>query len=536
MLLAELAATSAAVAGTRSRTAKIDALTAAVARLADDELEAGLAFLAGHPTQDRLGAGWAAVGAVDAPPADRPTLTVAEVDAVLDELAATEGSGSQAERDRLLTELWSRATADEQSWLRGVLLREVRQGASDSLVQSAIATACDVPVAAVRRAVFLTDDPARAARAARAGGVEALAAIRLTPGRFVQPMLASTAGDVSEAVEEMGEVVVDTKLDGARVQVHVDGDTIRVFTRNGNDVTARLPEVVAVARQLDVERGVFDGEAIAIDAHGRPRAFGDTMGRFGTEDDSPVRAAAGDERLSVFLFDVLAASGGASERVRADWDGSDDSSPGPDVIDEPLHRRLALLDAVVPAEHRVSRLRTSDPGEALPFVQEVLEHRHEGVMLKEVDSRYAAGRRGKAWRKVKPIHTLDLVVLAVEWGSGRRRGWLSNLHLGAYDPDADDWVMLGKTFKGLTDEMLQWQTDHLLALEERRTSHVVHVRPSLVVETALDGFVASPRYPARIAMRFARVKHHRPDKTPRDADTVETCLAIARGEIRPHLA
>ncbi len=541
MLLGELAATSAAVAATRSRTAKTEALTAAVDAMTDAELDAGLAMLAGHPRQDRLGAGWAAVRGIAAPPAAEPSLTIAEVDRVLDDVAAAEGAGSQAERDRLLTELWSRATAEEQQWLRGVLLREVRQGASDSLVLGAIAAACDVPVAAVRRAVFLTDDPAGAARAARAGGADALAAIRLRVGRFVQPMLASTAGDVREAVAEMGEVVVDTKLDGARVQVHVDGDDVSVFTRNGNNVTSRLPEVVAVARSLDVDRAVLDGEAISLDDRGRPRGFGDTMGRFGSEDGSPVREVAGGRELSVFLFDVLAAAGGAADPVRRGWhdedaaDADDGTAIVDDVVDQPLERRLALLDALVPPAHRVRRVRTRAAAEALAFTEDVLEQRHEGVLLKDPHAVYAAGRRGSAWRKVKPVHTLDLVVLAVEWGSGRRRGWLSNLHLGAYDPDADDWVMLGKTFKGLTDAMLAWQTEHLLALEERRTRHVVHVAPSLVVETALDGFVPSPRYPAGIAMRFARVKHHRPDRDPRSADTVATALGIARGEIRPTL-
>ena len=418
-----------------------------------------------------------------------------------------------------------------------MLLREVRQGASDSLVQTAIAHACGVPVDAVRRAVFLTDDPAGAARAARTGGVEALAAIRLSVGRFVQPMLAATAGDLDEAVEDLGTVVVDAKLDGARVQVHVDGAEVRVFTRNGNDVTARLPEVVEVARSLDVDRAVVDGEAIALGSDGTPRGFGDTMGRFGTEEDSPVRAGGDDERLSVFVFDVLAATGGAADAVRTGWAAEDDAEAPAhvDVVDEPLDRRLALLDAIVPAAHRTDRVHTDDRDEAAAFVESVLERRHEGVMLKDPTAPYAAGRRGSAWRKLKPVHTLDLVVLAVEWGSGRREGWLSNLHLGAYDPDADDWVMLGKTFKGLTDEMLRWQTEHLLTLEERRTRRVVHVRPSLVVETALDGFVPSPRYPAGIAMRFARVKQHRPDKQPREADTVDTCLRIASGELRPRL-
>jgi DNA ligase-1 len=330
-------------------------------------------------------------------------------------------------------------------------------------------------------------------------------------------MLAQTGADVEDVVVELGDAVVDTKLDGARVQVHRVRDEVRVFTRNGNDVTHRLGEVVAVARSLGADPVVLDGEAIAIDQSGAPRGFGDTMGRFGSDEDSPVRVEGGaDLPLSVFFFDVLL----AGER---------------DLVEVPLRERLAVLDEVVPAEHVVPRWSGSDPAAALAFTRDVLEQRHEGVMVKDPDSPYVAGSRGKAWRKVKPVHTLDLVVLAAEWGSGRRRGWLSNLHLGAYDASADDWVMLGKTFKGLTDEMLRWQTERLLELEERRTKHVVHVRPRLVVEVALDGFLPSPRYPAGIAMRFARVKHHRPDKDPRQADTVATCRAIFEGRQRPTL-
>lgn len=515
--LAAIVATSQAVGATRSRTTKTEALADAVATLADEELDAGLAFLAGHPRQDRLGAGWATVLGTDVAPATTSTLTVLGVDAALDRVAALEGAGSQGEREAALADLFGAATADEQEWLRGMLLRELRQGASDSLVETAVARACDVGVRAVQRAVALCDDVAHVARMARHEGEDGLDAITLSPLSFAQPMLAQTGADVREVVEGLGRTVVDTKLDGARVQVHRCGDVVRIFTRNGNDVTERLAEVAAVVRSLDVEEVVLDGEAIAIDDAGRPRGFGDTMGRFGSDEDSEVRGPGGAEwELSVFFFDVL-------------W------VDGVSLVDRPLVDRLDRLDGVVPAAHRVPRLVTDDVEAALAFTRDVLEQRHEGVMLKDPTAGYTAGSRGKAWRKVKPVHTLDLVVLAVEWGSGRRKGWLSNLHLGAYDPDADDFVMLGKTFKGLTDDMLRWQTERLLELEERRTRHVVHVRPGLVVEVAIDGFLPSPRYPAGIAMRFARVKHHRPDKAPRDADTVATCLAIHHGELRPHL-
>ncbi len=517
MLLADIVATSSAVAATRSRTAKTEALAAAIGDLTDDELPAGLAFLAGHPRQDRLGAGWATVLGTEVAPADDATLTVLDVDAALEEIAALEGAGSQGDREAALAALFGAATAEEQDWLRGMLLRELRQGASDSLVETGVAAATGVGVRAVQRATALCSDVAEVARTARRAGEEGLAAITLTPLRFAQPMLAQTGADVREVVSELGATVVDTKLDGARVQVHRVGDEVRVFTRNGNDVTDRLAEVVAVALALDADEVVLDGEAIAIDEEGRPRGFGDTMGRFGSDEDSDVRGPGGaDWELSVFFFDVL-------------W------VDGEPLVDQPRAARLDRLDALVPADHRVARITTDDPEAAIAFARDVLDQRHEGVMCKDPAAAYTAGSRGKAWRKVKPVHTLDLVVLAVEWGSGRRRGWLSNLHLGAYDPDGDDWVMLGKTFKGLTDEMLRWQTDRLLELEERRTRNVVHVRPGLVVEVALDGFLPSPRYPAGIAMRFARVKHHRPDKDPRAADTVATCRAIFDGSLRPTL-
>ena len=528
MLVQQLVTTSRAVAATRSRSAKTEALAAAVADLADDELDAGLALLAGHPRQDRLEVGWAGVRDVDVPPANQSSLTVADVDRTFEALVDAGGEGAQARRAGLLTELFGRATADEQDWLRAVLLRDVRQGASDQLVLSAVAAACDVSLRAVQRAVFLTDDAAGAVRAARSGGLDALAALRVRPLRFVQPMLAATAGPLDAALDDMGEVVVDVKLDGARVQVHRVGDDVRVFTRNGNDVTDRLPEVVAAARQVDADAVVLDGEVLRVDADGTPLPFGDTMARFGTEaadedGDGADREDGQDDggRLAVFFFDVLLALGGATPVHEGD------------AVDLPLEQRLAVLDAVVPADLRVRRLRSADRDAVRAFAADAIERRLEGVMLKDPAAAYAAGRRGKAWRKAKPVHTLDLVVLAVEWGSGRRRGWLSNLHLGARSDDG--FVMLGKTFKGLTDQMLQWQTERLLELETRRDGHVVQVRPALVVEVALDGFVRSPRYPAGIALRFARVKHHRPDKAVAQADTVATALAIHTGEVRPTL-
>jgi len=523
VLVQQLVATSRSVAATRSRSDKVEALAAAVAGLDDDELDAGLALLAGHPRQPRLEVGWAGVRDVDVAPAAQNTLAVVDVDTTFEALADAGGEGAQARRAGLLADLFSRATADEQDWLRDVLLRDLRQGASGPLVLTALAQACDVPLRAVQRAVFLTDDAAGAARAARTGGVPALRALRLRPLHFVQPMLAATAGPLDAALDDMGEVVVDVKLDGARVQVHRVGDDVRVFTRNGNEVTSRLPEVVAAARRVDAGSTVLDGEVLRVDTDGTPLPFGDTMARFGTETVEQASAAAPDDggRLAVFFFDVLHALGGAAPP----HDG--------DAVDLPLERRLEVLDAVVPADLRVERLRTADHAAVRAFAADAIDRRLEGVMLKDPAAPYAAGRRGRAWRKAKPVHTLDLVVLAVEWGSGRREGWLSNLHLGARD--GDGFVMLGKTFKGLTDQMLQWQTERLLELEDRRERHVVHVRPELVVEVALDGFVRSPRYPAGIALRFARVRHHRPDKGPADADTVATCREVFSGALGPRL-
>ncbi|GGI06392.1 ATP-dependent DNA ligase [Egicoccus halophilus] len=513
MLFSELVAVSAEVGATRSRKAKTALLTAALRRLAGDELAAGVAFLSGEPRQDRLDLGPSAVGGVEVAAADTATLTVREVDDVLQRIAdVAAGTGSRARRLALLRDLLGRATADEQDYLRRLVLRELRQGALAGVLTPAIATTADVPEAAVRRAAMLTGDLRRTAVAALTGGADALARFGLEIGTPLQPMLARTATSVAEAVGELGEVVVDAKLDGARVQVHRDGDRVRVFTRNRLEVTSRVPEVVAVARSLPLQAVVLDGETLALDGQGRPRAFQDTMQRFGREHD--LEAASADVPLQVRFFDVL-------------------HLDGRDVLDLPLRDRLEVLARAVPAALRIDQLVTSDAADAQAFLRATLEAGHEGVMVKDLDAPYEAGRRGAAWRKVKPVHTLELVVLAAEWGSGRRRGWLSNLHLGAYDPDTDGFVMLGKTFKGLTDELLGWQTEQLLARQTTRDGPVVHVRPELVVEIALDGLVRSPRYPAGLAMRFARVRGYRPDKAPRQADTIATVRALHAGELPP---
>ena len=524
MRLAELVAISRQVADTRSRTAKLALLADALTQLADDELEIGVALLAGEPRQERLDLGPGAVFGVDVAPAVDATLSVLAVDARLQAIAdVPAGTGSRTRRIKLLTDLLARATAEEQDWLRSLILRELRQGALEGVLVQALARATDLPEPALRRAAMLSGDLRVVARAAVTGGAAALDAFRLQLGTPLQPMLASTAGDVTEAVGERGAVLVDTKLDGARVQIHRDGDEVGVFTRNLNDVTHRLPEVVALARSLPVRQVVLDGEVLALGPDGRPRPFQETMQRVGREQDAgPVRRAL---PLAVRCFDVLHAD-------------------GQDVLDQPLRDRRAMLEQLVPAEHRSASLVTDDVEAARAFLQATLAAGHEGVLVKDLAAPYEAGRRGASWRKVKPVHTLDLVVLAAEWGSGRRRGWLSNLHLGARDdraepataashPHAPGYVMLGKTFKGLTDELLRLQTTELLAREVAREGHVLLVRPELVVEIALDGFVRSTRYPGGLALRFARVRRYRPDKTPAEADTLTAARAIHAGTVTP---
>ncbi|MCC5949008.1 MAG: ATP-dependent DNA ligase [Nitriliruptoraceae bacterium] len=516
MRLADLVAVSEAVASTRARTRKIALLTDALSALPTDERIIGVAYLAGEPRQDRLDLGPAAVGGVDVAPAATPSLTLRAVDAALQAIADVPvGSGSRARRIEHLGHLLARATAEEQSWLRRLVLRELRQGALEGVLVPAIAAAADVEVADVRRAVMRLGDLRVTATQAFDGGTPALRAVRLAVGRAVQPMLASTAEDVAAALAGLNAAVVEEKFDGVRLQVHRDGEAVRVFTRNLHDVTHRVPEIVAAARALDVDRVVLDAEAIALDADGRPRPFQETMQRFGRERD--VAAVQAEVPLELRVFDVL-------------------HLDGDDLLDAPLATRRAALERHVPAASRVASTVTTDLDEARAFVAQVLRDGHEGAMVKDLAAPYEAGRRGASWRKCKPVHTLDLLVIAAEWGSGRRKGWLSNLHLACRDEDESDTpVMLGKTFKGLTDEVLTWQTDALLAREVRRDGHVVYVRPDLVVEIAFDGLVRSSRYPGGLALRFARVRGYRQDKPAAEADTVASVRAIHARERLPAL-
>lgn len=506
MLLADVVATSDAVAATRSRNAKVAAIAELLGQAGPDDVVPTVGFLVGEPRQGRIGVGWRSLAALDAPPADEPSLTVAELDAAIDEVQATTGAGSAGARRGLLEAVFARATARERDFVFRLFTGEMRQGALAGLMSDAIARAADVPPAAVRRAAMLRGDLGETAVLALAGGEEALAGVRLTVLHAVQPMLAASAPDVHAALDETGPASVEWKLDGARIQVHRAGDEVRVFTRNLNDVTERMPEVVAAARSLPVEQVVLDGEAIGLGDDARPHQFQDTMSRFG-RDDASTHALA----LRAFFFDVL-------------------HLDGVDLLDEPLASRADALARVCGAL-AVPSLRTDDPDSAQAFLDGALASGHEGVMVKALGSTYDAGRRGGAWRKVKPVRTLDLVVLAAEWGHGRRRGWLSNLHLGARDPDGafgepGGFVMVGKTFKGLTDALLTWQTEELPRIARREEPGVVYVRPELVVEIALDGVQRSTRYAGGVALRFARVRGYRPDKSAVDADTISDVRAM----------
>ncbi|MEV1131138.1 ATP-dependent DNA ligase [Agromyces sp. NPDC049794] len=507
MLLDELVTTADAVTATRSRLAKVDALAELLSRLEPDEIAPAVGFLVGKPRQGRVGVGWRGVAAAMGERAAAPTLTVAELDDLLDRLAATAGAGSATERGRVLRELTARATEREQGFISRVLLGEMRIGALEGVVTDAIARAAGRPGAVVRRAAMLSGDLGETARLALTGTEAELEEVGLVVGRPVLPMLAATAATPSAAIEVVGAASVEYKLDGARIQVHRAGDDVRVFTRNLADVTHRLPEVVDVVRRMPVREVILDGETLSLDEDGAPRPFQETMSRFGAD-------AARETLLHPWFFDVLHVD-------------------GRDLLDEPLSTRLGELERIASA-HRIPGEITADPDVAERVSRDALAAGQEGVVVKAIESPYAAGRRGSSWIKVKPVHTYDLVVLACEWGSGRRTGWLSNLHLGALDPTGEfgepgDYVMVGKTFKGLTDELLRWQTEYFPQIEVRRTANTVWVAPTTVVEIAIDGVQRSTRYPGGIALRFARVKRYRDDKRPEDADTIQTLRGLLRG-------
>jgi DNA ligase-1 len=509
--LAELAATSRAIAETASRLEKVALLAGCLRRLAPTEVAVAAAWLGGELPQGRLGVGWAALEAAraGAAPAAEASLDLAEVDAALSRIAAARGPGSAAERRRLLVALLARLTPPEQEFLSRLLLGELRQGALEGVLVEAVARAASVLPAEVRRAAMAAGGLPAVAAAALAEGAAGLERFRMRLLDPVRPMLAESAQSPAEAIEALGEAAFEWKLDGVRVQVHRSGDEVRVFTRSLQDVTAAVPEVVEAVRTLPAASLVLDGEALVLAPDGRPRPFQETMRRFGARLE--VERLRAELPLSVFFFDAL-------------------HLDGEDLLLRPASERFAALARAVPAPLLVPRLVTADPAAAGAFLAEALARGHEGVMAKSLSAPYQAGSRGSAWLKVKPAHTLDLVVLAAEWGHGRRTGRLSNLHLGARDEAAGGFAMLGKTFKGLTDEMLAWQTERLRSLAVAEDRYLVRVRPELVVEVAFDGVQSSPRYPAGLALRFARVKRFRPDKRPEEADTLEAVRAIHRRE------
>ncbi|RII19430.1 putative DNA ligase-like protein [Streptomyces sp. YIM 130001] len=511
MLLSDVAGASREIAATTARSQKVALLAELFRGMAPEEAPLVVSYLSGRLPQRRTGIGWTAFRQIP-PPAATASLTVADADAAFGRIAAVAGKGAQAERKRLLDALLTAATADEHRLLLGLVSGELRQGALDALAAEGLAAAVGAEPSAVRRAVMLAGRLDTVARALAAEGVTALDAFRLDVGRPVLPMLAKTAKDVDEAVELLGACAVEEKLDGIRVQVHRDGNEVRVFTRTLDEITDRLPEVVAAARELTTDRAVLDGEVIALDEQGRPRPFQEIAGRVGSRLD--VAGAQASLPLVPVFFDLL-------------------SADGHDLLDLPARERHARLARITPEPRRVGRLEVRDPTdeqlreEVRRFAASALERGHEGVVVKALDAPYNAGRRGASWLKVKPVHTLDLVVLAAEWGHGRRTGKLSNLHLGARRSDGT-FAMLGKTFKGLTDALLTWQTERLGELATEDDGFVVRVRPELVVEVAFDSVQRSPRYPEGVTLRFARVVRYREDKAAAEADTVESVLALHR--------
>ena len=520
MLFADVVQASTVVTATRSRLAKTEALATALRSAAELEPESGAAtassaertaavravagFLTGAPVQGRIGTGWRTLARLDQEPAATPTLTVSDVDAALTELGEIAGAGAQGRRGELLARLMQRATAAEQDFLVRLLTGELRQGALEGVMLDAIGKACGIEGERVRRAFMLSGSLPDTAASALLGGGDALDAFGLEVGRPVRPMLASPGESLAAALAELGPAVrVEYKLDGARIQVHRSGDDVRVFTRTLREITADVPELVELVLALPCRSVVLDGETLALTDDGRPRPFQETMSRFGATSERELL-------LRPYFFDCL-------------------HLDGVDLLDAPLSERIDALDRVA-REHRIPGVTEPTEDQAAALLESALADGHEGVMVKSLTAPYAAGRRGKAWQKVKPVHTLDLVVLAAEWGHGRRTGLLSNLHLGARDPDGGPPVMVGKTFKGLTDELLAWQTTTFPEYESRHTEWTVYLRPELVVEIALDGVQVSPRYPGGVALRFARVLRYRPDKDAAQADTIDAVRALLPGK------
>jgi DNA ligase-1 len=506
MLLADVVETSRRVAETTRRLEKIDLLAALLRRVDLDDVETVVAFLSGYTRQGRIGLGYAALRAAAAPAAATANLEIREVDRTLESLRSAEGRGSNLQRRQLLHSFLARATQAEQSFLTGLLLGEIRQGALEGIMLEAVAKAANASLEQIRRSVMMAGDIGRVAHSALESGPAALGQYHIQLFRPVQPMLAQTAEDVSGALTGLGEAALEFKFDGARVQVHRSGGDVRVFSRARNDVTGAVPEIVEAARALPAGDLILDGEVLSLTLEGRPQPFQVTARRFGRRLDLDRMRA--ELPLTPFWFDLLYLNGQS-------------------LIDEPQTRRFAALAELSPPGSLVPHMVTGDPDQGEEFLRLALEQGNEGIMAKAGSAAYAAGARGQSWLKIKQAHTLDLVILAAEWGHGRRSGWLSNLHLGAGDTESGGFAMLGKTFKGLTDEMLAWQTGQLLSAEIGRDAYTVYVEPRLVAEIAFSDIQISHRYPSGLALRFARVKRYRPDKAASAADTLEMVRKLA---------
>jgi DNA ligase 1 len=496
-LLADVVTASSEVARTSARSRKVAILAELLQRLDPSEVPLAVGFLAGVPRQGRVGIGYSTIYSLEPLPAAEASLTIDELDRAIAEVQQTKGSGSSAKRKQILTELLTRATEQEADFVKRLFTGELRQGALAGLMVDAIAKAAGASGEIARRALMLSGDLTRTAEIAMATGEEGLRDVGFEIFRPIFPMLASSAESVGDAVASFDRASVEWKLDGIRIQIHRRGEEVRIYTRNLNDITHALPGIVDAVRKLPVKQAVLDGEALWMGEAG-PAAFQDTV--------SQIDSGAPPEGIVTFLFDLLHVD-------------------GEDLLDTPLEQRIERLEAIAP-QLRIPGVFTADPGEGQRVLDDALRARHEGVVVKDAASVYGAGRRGKAWRKVKPVRTYDLVVLAAEWGHGRRRGWLSNLHLGARDASTSDFVMVGKCFKGLTDELLEWQTKELLERETGRQGIAVFARPELVVEIALDGVQSSTRYAGGVALRFARVKRYRPDKSAEEADTIDDLRAL----------
>jgi DNA ligase 1 len=502
-LLADLVAASRDVTETSSRSRKVAILAELLSGLDPNEVAVAAGFLSGTPRQGRVGIGYATVYGVADAPAAEASLTIGDLDVAVDAIRAATGPGSAGRRKQLLGDLLARATQEEAEFVRRLLTGELRQGALAGVMADAVGKAAGVPPEVTRRALMLSGDLTRTAEIAMAQGEEGLRAVGFELFRPVLPMLASSAESVTDAVRSFELASVEWKLDGIRIQAHRRGREVRIYTRNLNDITQALPGIVEALRRLRVRQAVLDGEALWMSDDG-PAAFQDTVARIDSE--------AQPEGIATFIFDLLHVD-------------------GDDLLDTPLQERLARLESLAP-QLKIPGILTSVPEEAQRVLDESLRAGHEGVVVKDAASLYGAGRRGKAWRKVKPVRTYDLIVLGAEWGHGRRQGWLSNLHLGARDPGSGEVVMVGKCFKGLTDELLRWQTKELLERETARRGIAVLVRPELVVEVALDGVQSSTRYAGGVALRFARVKRYRPDKNPAEADTIDDLRALLHARSR----